>query len=213
MTQNEREVRSLNPQAVQSAMEIGDPAADPPVGIRPLHIGETSPTFVDTRDHLYDQGGSGKAPSRQSQSSCGIRLPSKSPNSWGEDKIVLACEDAKRQWGSLAEPGIFSQIIICLFCMRKYSIYRSSSMWTQFQENSQNLHKGYIINSEIHERVKSLHLKFQWKELYSKWHHKLSWQMEIPTRGYTFNTPSSSSIQKYPWSQYTFGAILSGYLI
>ena len=76
-----REVRSFNPQAVQSAMEIGDPAADPPVGIRPLHIGETSPTFVDTRDHLYDQGGSGKAPSRQSQSSCGIRLPRKSPNS------------------------------------------------------------------------------------------------------------------------------------
>ena len=37
-----REVRSFNPQAVQSAMEIGDPAADPPVGIRPLHIGETS---------------------------------------------------------------------------------------------------------------------------------------------------------------------------
>ena len=76
-----REVRSFNPQAVQSAMEIGDPAADPPVGIRPLHIGETSPTFVDTRNHLYDQGGSGKAPSRQSQSSCGIRLPRKSPNS------------------------------------------------------------------------------------------------------------------------------------
>ena len=174
-----------------------------------MAVPDSIPTIISM---ITDQGGSGKAPSRQSQSSLGIRLPWKSPNSWGEDTGVLACDDANHP-GLLVEPGIFSQIIICLFCMRKYSIYRSSSMWTQFQENSQNLHKGYIINSEIHERVKSLHLKFQWKELDSKWHHKLSWQMEIPTRGYTFNTPSSSSIQKYPWSQYTFGAILSGYLI
>ena len=35
------------------------------------------------------------------------------------------------QWGSPAEPEIFSQIIICLFCMRIYCIYRSSYMWTQ----------------------------------------------------------------------------------
>ena len=39
---------------------------------------------------------------------------------------MLACEDAKRQWGSPAEPGIFSQIIISLFGMQIYVIYRSS---------------------------------------------------------------------------------------
>ena len=61
------------------------------------------------------------------------------PHSWGEDKVVLACEDAKRQWGSPAEPEIFSQIIICLFCMRIYCIYRPSCMWTQ-------LSGEYIIN-------------------------------------------------------------------
>ena len=43
------------------------------------------------------------------------------------------------QWGSPAEPEIFSQIIICLFCMRIYCIYRSSYMWTQ-------LSGEYIIN-------------------------------------------------------------------
>ena len=43
------------------------------------------------------------------------------------------------QWGSPAEPEIFSQIIICLFCMRIYCIYRPSCMWTQ-------LSGEYIIN-------------------------------------------------------------------
>ena len=98
----------------------------------------------------------GKAPSRQSQSSCGIRPPRKSPNSWDEDKVVLACEDAKRQWGSPAEPEIFSQIIICLFCMRIYCIYRPSCMWTPVVRRIASI-GSIVINCELVQGQNSVH--------------------------------------------------------
>ena len=31
---------------------------------------------------------------------------------------MLSCELQKRQWAIPAEPELFSQIVICLFCMR-----------------------------------------------------------------------------------------------
>ena len=45
---------------------------------------------------------------------------------------MLSCELQKRQWAIPAEPEIFSQIVICLFCMRISAISRPSICKTSY---------------------------------------------------------------------------------